>query len=174
MSVDVEKYSSYVSCHIGMVRRVWEKFRDENIDGLSMYLRDALNSRCRFHDESKWSDSEFFQYAAYFDSTPKDTSKETEAAFNRAWQHHYSVNDHHPEFWDGANMFEEAILEMLCDWTAMSLTVGKGSPSEFYSNSAKNDKKKNLSSKTKEEIEKYLPAFDKVYKEIKGEIGNAS
>lgn len=65
------------------------------------------------HDLSKFSPSEFFPYAEWFDGeygvkfkvtddTPTEDivkHKDTEEKFDRAWEHHYEHNKHHWKHW---------------------------------------------------------------------------
>ena len=32
-----------------------------------------------------------------------DLQEDSEGDFNKAWKHHYMVNDHHPEYWKNTN-----------------------------------------------------------------------
>ena len=96
-----------------------------------------LELRILHHDASKWSKEEFLPYRQYYYSANNLRSKEL---LNKAWAHHFSTNDHHPEYWiidrdqhinlilneqfdtlKSEDMSIEAIFEMLCDWIAMSL-----------------------------------------------------
>lgn len=109
-----------------------------------------LNEKIDKHDMSKYSDMEFDGYRIKFfptsveseiinhNSTAADIVKEE---FQEAWIHHQQVNSHHPHFylwnvWDSEDgrfilqkeMLSEPsrdmritdILEMICDWAAMS------------------------------------------------------
>lgn len=80
------------------------------------------------HDMSKYSDSEFPQYRAHWNPTkkeqnaPTDVTQAVELSYQKAWEHHYKNNNHHPEFWyDFEKKIAEdmplfAILHMLADW----------------------------------------------------------
>lgn len=57
-----------------------------------------------------------------------------------------------------------AILEMLCDWTAMSLKNGNKPSDWFFSNRFK----MKLHEKTVETINLWLPIFDVAYMQMKG------
>lgn len=67
------------------------------------------------HDISKFSPKEFKQYAEYFYG-----DRNNEIEFKKAWGHHYSHNKHHWEFWRGVDIPDKYILQMICDWKAMS------------------------------------------------------
>jgi hypothetical protein len=83
-----------------------------------------LAMRATLHDKSKLDEPE---KSAFDQATPKLKnlvygSEEYRACLREikpALNHHYSVNDHHPEFYgeDGVlGMSLMAIIEMLCDW----------------------------------------------------------
>ena len=79
------------------------------------------------HDKSKLSEEEF-QVFTTFTSRLKTLTygseeyKECIREMKPALDHHYSVNSHHPEFYDngidGMNLID--IVEMFCDWWAAS------------------------------------------------------
>ena len=77
------------------------------------------------HDNSKLTEKEFDPYCQWFfnDDNPKDKTK-----FNEAWNHHQKANPHHWQYWimwkSGGSIALDMplvyVLEMLCDWAAMS------------------------------------------------------
>lgn len=91
-------------------------------------LQDAINH----HDDSKYSDYEFEPYRQHWDPTEEEKSlsqeeKDTmEEAYQDAWVHHYTNNDHHPMFWydpianEVRDMSLSAIVHMICDWESFS------------------------------------------------------
>ena len=107
------------------------------------------------HDESKFTEPEFEPYARFWcnDDEHYDYDPEYEAA----WEHHYTVNEHHPEHWMGRDMPYIYILEMLCDWGSFS--IDKGDLTElidYYYEDAKYDDEKDLSPNTQKIIEEIL------------------
>ena len=78
-----------------------------------------------FHDMSKFSPSEFFTSAKYYNGSksPIDIEKEIHG-FSYAWLHHRGHNKHHWEYWidnlshggDALKIPYKYVLEMLCDW----------------------------------------------------------
>lgn len=94
---------------------------------LSVYTR-KLIQRAFYHDRSKLHEPERSGYALldkkvsslpYGSEERKQASKEFESII----QHHYSVNSHHPEYYnnkgiDGMNLLD--LVEMYCDWKAAS------------------------------------------------------
>jgi hypothetical protein len=94
------------------------------------FLRLANNElmeRAVVHDFSKFSKQEF---DAFEEATPKlagltygsDEYKKQfkESGMQKAIEHHYEVNSHHPEHYENGvydmNLFD--LLEMICDWMA--------------------------------------------------------
>jgi hypothetical protein len=94
------------------------------------YLQIAANDlfrRATAHDNSKFSSEEFDAYEEAFPGLQKYAygTEEFKAELKKiepAIQHHYSVNDHHPEYFaNGINgMSLVQILEMVFDWLAAS------------------------------------------------------
>jgi hypothetical protein len=140
-----------------------------------------------FHDKSKWTDEEFPYYRQHFNPTTKEKNasaeliKEYDKEFDIAWRHHYTHNDHHPEFWCNCQVTETydfgtvkkyiildkpvdpseavdmpivSILHMICDWA--SFCVGKDTtPWDWYLNKA-DIEKKCLTNNTKTKVEELM------------------
>jgi hypothetical protein len=93
---------------------------------------DNLRSRAANHDQSKLVDPELPHWD---EATPKlqtltygtEEYKQSLRDLKPAVDHHYSVNDHHPEFYEDGirGMSLMALLEMVCDWKAASERMGK-------------------------------------------------
>lgn len=86
-----------------------------------------LMRRSYIHDNSKFEPEEFDAYNEAFPNLQKyaygtDEFKAELKKIEPAIQHHYSVNDHHPEYHaDGiVGMSLIQIIEMVCDWLAAS------------------------------------------------------
>lgn len=121
------------------------------------------------HDMSKFSPCEFIPYARFFygDYIPgaaldvpcapynKDkilTKGKVKYYFNKAWKHHYSHNKHHYEYWDEGYIPSKYIIQMICDWNAMSRKFGDTTISYYlrHYNSIK------MHSESRRELEKRL------------------
>jgi hypothetical protein len=83
--------------------------------------------RAAVHDNSKFGPDEYEAYEKAFPDLQKyaygsDEFKAALATIRPAIEHHYRVNDHHPEFFEeGINgMHVVQMIEMLCDWKAAS------------------------------------------------------
>lgn len=89
---------------------------------------DELMERGERHDESKWSEEEMIPYIwlTHFHKCKKDGIKliyphGVKGEIKKAITHHVTHNRHHHEFHqDPNNMTETDLIEMVCDWTAMS------------------------------------------------------
>ena len=96
-----------------------------------------LRANVAQHDASKFSGEERVPYIIYswYMAHPDEYELDAmaKAAFDRAWEHHWRHNNHHPEFWDMAPSsrvlefhhlspnWRMAIYHTFCDWIAMSL-----------------------------------------------------
>lgn len=87
------------------------------------------------HDLSKYSITEFFASAKYFqgNKSPVDAEK-IETGYSLAWQNHKGKNKHHWQYWtdfkDGEliiiPMPPKYLAEMLCDWVGAGKAYNKG------------------------------------------------
>lgn len=163
-----EDYKKYIIEHKERVKQFadWlkknlpELFEDIDVDVFDDLIKE--------HDESKFSEEEFEAYAQKFYGKQDINGKPLEyvPGFDEAWKHHWTNNEHHPEFWLGEDMPYIYILEMICDWGSFSIKSGNMRElSDFYYNKAKDDEEKNLSDATKEIIEEILTKIDSVLDE---------
>lgn len=72
--------------------------------------------------------------------------------FDDAWKHHYTNNQHHPEFWSLSihssdstllylPMSLEYVVEMVCDWIAVSMSLHTKITDWWAGNGGYKDKK---------------------------------
>ena len=124
-----EEYKKYIDNHIKEVRVAFNNLitnswinNSSNRD-VKECLRE-LRENILNHDASKYSDEEFDAYRAYFYPVSDEEKENAKDDWERATKHHYEVNKHHPEHWiiDGVpqDMPIVYILELMCDWEAMS------------------------------------------------------
>lgn len=138
----------------------------------------AAGIEIAFHDSSKFSEDEFDAYRRHFhrtdeeilmDDTNPASAQEVESNFQKAWEHHYMNNNHHPQWWcyhdasgvrtaervDPNPMSLDAIIHMICDWSAMSLKFDHTySPLSWYATA---DKEKSfMHPETKRIVEELL------------------
>ena len=167
------EYTKYINTHINNVKRAWRLLQTYVAHDLAFcddFTWWTINGLVATHDESKYVAREFDGYRQYFYPVENNGAvTKDKTRFNAAWLHHIHNNKHHWNHWvfvdDGqiktVKMPFEYIMEMLLDWTAMSINFG-GKPSEFY------EKKKStivLHDRTRELVEEYLPLMDHVVDE---------
>lgn len=153
-----EEYKKYIIEHKGRVQQFADWLKEnlpELFDNIDIELFDEM---IEAHDESKFSEEEFEPYAQKWCGDKKDSFE-----YEQAWKHHWTNNEHHPEFWLGEDIPYIYILEMLCDWGSFSIEKNDFKElSNFYYTKAKDDEDKNLSDNTKEIIEEILTKIDSV------------
>jgi len=89
---------------------------------------DALKERAESHDQSKFGPEERLPYIWLTEFYRRKRAGEPftypdgmEARVRAAVAHHLSTNRHHPDFHPDPNdMTDVDLIEMVCDWTAMS------------------------------------------------------
>ena len=156
----VHNYTEYINEHKKNVLAAFEYIKATCPDILSGIDISELEINVIKHDDSKFSDEEFEPYANRWFGDKLKTPE-----YEKAWEHHWQSNPHHPEYWQGNDMPDIYIIEMICDW--LSFSIKKGDITElfdFYDNKAKDDPEKMLSNKTKQSIEKYISSIKEVIK----------
>lgn len=162
------EYRRYIDEHISNVRWAFEKhfLLLLSADDIDDELKEAINKASLaipYHDQSKYEPEEFEGYRMHFyptEAEKKDSSFEKRAKqlYDAAWEHHHKNNPHHPIHWveNGVkkDMPLEYIIEMLCDWIAMSYKFGD-STLEWYEKEA-DEEKKCFTEKTKKLVEYLL------------------
>lgn len=135
-----KEYDDYLTAHIAAVAHaaVWMTKNLESVRALPAEIIRTFRYNTLNHDASKWDDTEYRPYDAYFYG---DEEKD-ESAFNLAWLHHIHNNPHHWQHWllvndDGAycvpdeylfdaekivvlEMPTQYALEMVADWWSFS------------------------------------------------------
>ena len=157
--VDYQKeYNDYVIAHKNRVQQFADWLKENLPELFEGMDTEVFNELIKEHDDSKFSEEEFEPYAQHFYGDKKNNFE-----FNQAWKHHWTNNEHHPEFWLGEDMPYIYILEMLCDWGSFSIEKKDFKElSDFYFNKAKDDEDKMLSDATKEIIEDILSKIDTI------------
>ena len=165
------EYLAYVEQHIKTVQSVWLALQEHLTD--CYWLDDCyyfiIDDRISRHDQSKYDSCEFCGYRQFF--YPENANEKNAITFNYAWNHHQKANDHHWEYWlligDSGKVYAlimgfPSIIEMLCDWTAMSVKF-KNMPSHWFD---ANKEKMVLHQDTIQTILHWLPLFDNVYNQM--------
>ena len=175
-NIKEQEYLDYINEHISLVKKAYVMYFAPliGINIISEYFSNndfqlALSSsleKIATHDASKFSDSEFDGYRAKYHPTDKEIHANqtyidmVNENYELAWVHHYTTNDHHPKHWvdpktgEIADMTLPAIIEMICDWEAMSMKFDTNTM-EWYENKAK-DEKSAMSTNTKNIVEEIL------------------
>ena len=123
------------------------------------------------HDKSKFSANEFQGYRQWF--YPEKGQNKNKVLADLAWNHHQKFNPHHWQYWlmwhpektIALDMDLKYIIEMLCDWTAMSYKFGV-TPELFYN---KDKYGMFLSEGTRLTVEYWLPFFTALSVKNRGE-----
>jgi hypothetical protein len=169
MPFDKNEYTSYIDQHRANVKKVWEDVKDKVLTHKNILLGDSniarLEDNIIKHDMSKYGPEEFEGYGENFFGKDGTDIANAEEMFDIAWNHHQKHNPHHWEYWmlidDNKvivlDMPIEYIIEMLCDWTAMSYKFGD-TPSEFFNHRQHHISRTDF---TSEVIQDLLPIFDK-------------
>lgn len=162
------EYTSYITSHIEMVKLVWKELQSLLTGEYWLDDKDWWNidTAIEAHDKSKYSDVEFEGYRQYFYTA--DNEEKNRYKFEIAMSNHIHNNPHHWQYWE-INDFKipfQSIIEMLCDWTAMSVK-NNNEPSTWF---AENKNNIVLSVETDRMIQRWLPLFDKIYYVLKEEL----
>lgn len=157
--VEKEKeYIAYIEEHVNNVMTAFQSINTKLTNYPNYPIEDAeisfsltretvmenlriVAERVHLHDQSKYSDEEFAAYRRKFHPTTEESTSGEDAEalaienFNKAWEHHYKNNPHHPGYWTDKEMTLDAIIEMLADWVAMSIKF-HSSTRDFWENKA--------------------------------------
>lgn len=133
------EYIDYIKEHIMNVQKAWTEVKKkcENYLAYMMPMSDykIIEYCIRTHDKSKFSKEEFEPYRKNFYPINDQEKEENKTAFDLAWKHHYTVNLHHWDHWVEIGRENEMpftfVVEMVCDWQAMSYKFG-GTAKEWY------------------------------------------
>ena len=122
----IDFYEKRTKEHIQRVQKNIKKYMNVVKDG---YDKSELSKRIKTHDKSKYSDQEYIPYVWLSwqkkeerEGRSFDVHMDVKNIVDMAWNHHKSKNRHHPEYHNNPkhDMSNEDIIEMVCDWAAMS------------------------------------------------------
>jgi hypothetical protein len=131
--------------HIGLVKKYADKLKDSELRQFDCIAENILAS----HDKSKSMEPEFtpyvyinWKYKCLAEGVEFICNDKMEERMNEATFHHVKNNSHHPEYWDifltknpinskdrdkpsdivvdGTLMENQFVVEMVCDWCAVS------------------------------------------------------
>jgi len=133
----------------------------------------VLSERSKSHDNSKFGDEEVIPYIwlthihrhCYQSGKNQMITGRMKEAISMAIDHHTSINRHHPEYHiDPNEMSEEDILEMVSDWTAVSIEHRQNNGScKFWAE--ENIKRFRFNTRSKKLIFDLIDMIDKARKE---------
>ena len=126
-------YEKRTKKHISLVDKYCIK-ASKVLEELSQRERFSILSAGKTHDNSKYSKEErepyillTHKYRMLAQDEKISLTEEQKKGISDAIDHHYSVNNHHTHYYgkigdkgDGRKMGKVALIEMLCDWCAMS------------------------------------------------------
>lgn len=147
-----KEYQDYIDEHINFVKAAAIGYGEKLCKALGITWLE-LSKAIKLHDKSKYSVEEFEGYRQWFYPCSYETKNKD--LFDKAWEHHYTHNKHHPEYWKGEDMTPLAIAEMLLDWEAMSMKFNTNTY-EYYQKERDN---KELSENTKKIIDQVIHIF---------------
>lgn len=136
-------YKKYVDEHISNVKTAWILMKQS--EDCMKYIRSldndyngiiaTVDSLIDAHDMSKYGIEEWEPYRRNFNPVNEDEKNDNIAAFGKAWEHHYMNNLHHWDYWHATKSENKMpisfIIEMCCDWIAMSMKFG-GTAYDWY------------------------------------------
>lgn len=122
--------------HIELVKNNIYLFQESDKYNL---IFDELTIRSAYHDTSKYREPELTPYIwrtwqshCVLNNIPFDLPIGMDQKIRDAIFHHITHNRHHPEWWDDPdNMTKVDIIEMVCDWKALSQEMGEKSPIDY-------------------------------------------
>ena len=168
------EYREYIFEHIKNVEIVHKELLSYLVaNNVDLATRKILERNIAFHDRTKGKAREFYGYRKKFYPEENENKEEANEAFSFAWNHHQKTNRHHWEYWvlikdsgtvSALEMPLVYVLEMMCDWCAMSLKFSN-LPSQWHQD---NSGRIFVHEKTNILIKKWLHIFDKIYLKIHG------
>lgn len=176
-NIKVQEYLDYINEHVGNVIMMYKRdfypfLMDKNLVITNDYFSTEdfktaiaeLGNTIQNHDASKYDEEEFNAYRRHFCPTKAEETEDDQQTpldeFEEAWEHHYTNNPHHPQYWVNketgipTDMNLRAIIEMICDWNAMSYKFNQDTK-DWYENKADKEKKA-MTDRTKEIVEYIL------------------
>ena len=165
--LDMKKneYLLYINEHRDNVSNAYSKYMLPLLHSSDdTELKDAIvqaGINIQYHDLSKYSKEEFEPYRFKFFPTKSEKSSPMyeqvcKEGFDKAWEHHHQNNPHHVEHWSNQDMPLEYIVEMICDWSAMSKYLNSSTREWWESEKTQNDEAAYMTPYTRQWTEKFL------------------
>lgn len=156
-----KEYKQYIFQHKrNVIKAFYEMLQCKDLEWIIQDpdILEPLWIRILDHDDSKYDKEEFDAYRKHFYPIDEQEKIESQSDFEKAWEHHYKVNDHHWQHritWKDEDFdinTELACLENIADWLAMGYKFNNR-PYEYYE---KNKDKITLPQKQIDFIEKCI------------------
>ena len=159
----IDLFRKRTSLHIQRVRDNIYLWQDKHTE-----FFEELSSRASDHDKSKFFEPELTPYIwltwenhCLLNNIPLELDETIKYSIAHAISHHITKNRHHPEFYSNPdNMTKVDLIEMVCDWKAISQEMGEKSPI-YYANRVLG-KKFHFSPEKCEEIKKIIIELDEM------------
>ena len=142
------EYRKYIDNHINNVKKAWEtmKSNSECMELISKYLNSSIKASISLidelikkHDLSKYEKEEFDAYRRNFYPVNDDEKNNNKESFDKAWEHHYTNNLHHWDYWyKSGNMDKMGFAfctEEVCDWIGMAYQFNQSANEWYHQNS---------------------------------------
>lgn len=142
-----EEYRNYIDSHRKNVQKAWDNIKSNenvihyisnNINTTMPHFLKTLDEFISKHDMSKYSDAEFDAYREWFYPIDEEEKQSAKKAFDLAWEHHYSCNMHHWDWWYKSGIPNDMpfifVMEMICDWVAMGYQFNNSAKDWYYKN----------------------------------------
>lgn len=149
------KYLSYV------VRHKYYVYRAGRFFGVGVW-------QLLKHDASKFLRSEWVPYANFFYGNDR---KYWSPLMRRAWKSHLARNPHHWEYWNGQEIPDRYVREMVADWAGAGKAI-TGKWSDLISWADENIPKMNLHPKTAEKVDKLIMYYQQFFTKMHLEQNN--
>lgn len=141
------EYKEYIDNHRQNVMKAWTLMKSNNecMDFITKNLNTSLEAvislvdeLVKSHDLSKYKDVEFHPYRKEFYPVTPEEKESNKSSFDAAWEHHYTNNMHHWDWWYKSGNMDKMglsyVVEMVCDWEAMGYKFGNTSKQWYNDN----------------------------------------
>ena len=140
-----DEYKEYVDEHVQNVKRAWKKlsqnkkFKEyiKTVTDHEKLLYTFVDTLIENHDYTKYGIDEWEGYRKWYFPVDEQEKEDATRLQEMAWEHHYENNPHHWDCWYKHNNIDEMLLEyvieMCCDWIAMSMKFGSNALDWYHS-----------------------------------------
>lgn len=162
----IDLFRKRTSLHIQRVRDNIYLWQDKHTE-----FFEELSTRALDHDKGKFFEPELTPYIwltwenhCLINNISLKLDETIKYSIAHAISHHITKNRHHPEFYSNPdNMTKVDLIEMVCDWKAISQEMGEKSPIDYANRVL--GKKFHFSPEKCEEIKKIIIELDEMCEE---------